>query len=690
MSVTKEQLSAENPFAAASTLPYELPPFDRITDDDYLPAFRAGMQEHLAEIEAIASNPEDPTFENTLVAMERAGQLLNRVAVTFFSLASSDKTEQLQEIEGEIAPKLAAHQDAIYLNGDLFRRVDGIFKQRDALKLDQESDRLLERTHTKFVRAGAALPEGEQARLREINERLATLTTDFGHQLLADTNDLAVLVDDASELAGLPDDRIAAAAAAAEEKGHSGKYLLTLIAPTSQPALAFLDNREVRERLHRASISRCDRGNDNDTKSLLLQIVSLRAERAKLLGYSTHSAYIADDRMAGSQEAALGLLEQLAKPGVENAEREAEELQAYLEKDHPGATLEAWDRPYYVEKVRKDKFELDDGTFRQYFELENVLHDGIFYAANQVYGLTFKERPDLPVYHPEVRTFEVFDHDGSALGLFLMDYYTRDAKRGGAWMGLFVEPSHLLDQKPVAVNVLNVPRPAEGEPTLLTFDEVRTAFHEFGHALHGLLADSRYPSIAHLNVSTDFVEFPSQVNEMWILWPEVLTNYAKHFQTGEPLPQELIDRVDEAQKFGQGYATTEYLAASLLDQAWHQLTTEDKIDDVNKFEAEALERFGVAVRSIPPRYRSTYFAHIFADFSDFYSAGYYSYIWSEVIDADAVEWFRENGGMKRENGDHLRREVLSRGATVDAAEAYRNFRGRDAVIEPLLKRRGLD
>ncbi|OXM74918.1 M3 family metallopeptidase [Amycolatopsis sp. KNN50.9b] len=679
-------MTPDNPFSQASDLPYGLPPFDRIADEHFGPAFEAGLAEHAAEIEAIATNPEPATFENTIVALDTSGRLLQRVSSVFFNLTSSDTNPARQELQAEVAPKLAAHSDAIHLNPALFARVRDLYERRDQLGLDEESAWLLERTYTDFQRAGAGLDESQQARLRVLNEELSTLSTRFQENLLRDTNDLAVLVEDVAELAGLSEGTIAAAGEAAASRGEAGKYLLTLNLPTSQPLLASLANRALRERLFTASISRGNRGNDNDNTAVLARVVQLRAERAALLGHPSHAAYVISDETARTAEAAVGLLERLAPVAVANARRDAEELQAYLEQDHPGATLQPWDWAFYAERVRKAKFDLDDATLRPYFELDRVVRDGVLFAASKLYGLSFTERHDLPVYHPDVRVFEVFDADGSPLGLFLGDYYTRDSKRGGAWMNTFTDQSHLLGERPVVVNNLNIAKPPAGEPTLLTFDEVTTLFHEFGHALHALVSDVRYPKFSGTSVPRDFVEYPSQVNEMWMLWPEVLANYAKHHETGEPLPQRLVERLAESAQYGQPFATTEYLAASLLDQAWHGLGTEDAVGDVAAFEAAALEKAGVAVPAIPPRYRSTYFAHVF---SGGYSAGYYSYIWSEVLDADTVEWFRENGGLTRANGDHFRRTLLSRGGAGDPMAFFRAFRGRDPEIAPLLARRGL-
>ncbi|MGC7096444.1 M3 family metallopeptidase [Amycolatopsis lurida] len=679
-------ISPDNPFARPSELPYRLPPFDRITGAHYRPAFEAGIAEQVEQVRAIADNPEPPTFDNTVVALERSGELLGRVSMVFFNLTSSDTTPELQQLQAEIAPKLSAHRDAIFLDKKLYARVTELYEKRDSLDLDPESAWLLERYHVDFVRAGAALGEAEQDRLRALNEELSTLSTRFQENLLAEGNDLAVVVDTAEELAGLSADTVAAAAEAATARGLDGQYVLKLSLPTQQPALASLENRALRERLHGASVSRGKRGNEHDNSELIIKIAHLRAERAALMGYPNHAAYVISDETARTADAALGLLERLAPAAVTNANAEALELQQQIDAEGGDFSLEPWDWAFYAEKVRKARFDIDEAALRPYFELERVLVDGVFFAASELYGLSFTERHDLPKYHPEVRIFEVFDADGSGLGLFLGDYYARDSKRGGAWMNNFVEQAGLWDQRSVVVNNLNIIRPPEGEPTLLTFDEVVTAFHEFGHALHGLLSNVRYPKFSGPNVPRDFVEYPSQVNEMWLLWPEVLANYAKHHRTGEPLPQHLVDKLLESQQYGEGYSTTEYLAASLLDQAWHTISAEDRITDAAAFEAEALRKAGVAVPTVPPRYQSSYFAHIF---SGGYSAGYYSYIWSEVLDAESVEWFRENGGLTRANGDHFRRELLGRGGSIDPMTAFRNFRGRDPEIDPLLKRRGL-
>ncbi|MCC3271332.1 M3 family metallopeptidase [Arthrobacter zhangbolii] len=672
----------DNPFLSASSLPYQLPPFEQVSEDDFLPAFDAGIREHAEQIRAIAGNPQAPDFDNTIAALESSGQALGRTAVVFFTLCAAHATDGVQRIQQEISPKLAAHEDAIYLNRALFERVQAVAGQETGL--NEEQARLVSEYRRRFVRAGAELDDAGQARMRELNARLSELSTDFSQRLLRDTNDSALVVESAAELDGLPDDDIAAAAAAADAAGHPGKYLLSLVLPTPQPALSALTNRETRRRLHTASLQRGFRDNGNNTLSIAAEMAALRAEKAALLGFANHAEYATDDQTAPSLAAIHEMLDKLAPAAVRNAKAEAEELREAARRD--GNELEAWDWAYYSGQVRKEKFDVDLAALRPYFELERVLQEGVFYAANRLYGLSFTERTDLPGYHPDVRVWEVKNADGTGLGLFLGDYYTRDTKNGGAWMNSLVHQSRLLDEPPVVINNLNIPKPSAGEPTLLTFDEVVTAFHEFGHALHGLFSDVTYPQFSGTAVPRDFVEYPSQVNEMWMLWPEVVANFARHHVTGEPLPQDVIDKVLAAAVWGEGFATTEYLGATLLDLAWHELTPGETVADPEAFEARALADAGVDLELVPPRYRTGYFKHIFAGG---YAAAYYAYIWSEVLDADTVEWFKENGGLTRENGDRFRTELLSKGNSIDPLQAFRNFRGRDADIQPLLERRGL-
>lgn len=677
MPITADEIH-ENPLLRESPLPYRLPVFGEIRVEHYLPAFEKAFADHLAEIEAIRDSSEPPTFSNTAEAMERSGVLLRHVALVFFNISSSDTSEELQAIETAIAPQLSAHMDAIQLDSKLYER----FSQLDTSGLDPESQRLVEQYLDEFVRMGAALADEAKQRLRELNSKLSELSTKFSQDSLANLNAAAVQFDDVAELDGLSSNEIAAAASAAEQAGNPGKYLLTLIQPSGQPALESLHNRQSRRRLYEASISRGQGISDTRTLDLAVQMATLRAERAQILGFESHADFETSDQTAPSLASINSMLSQLAPAAVKNAEAEAEALAA-----EAGHSIEPWDWSYYSEKVRKSRYDVDLPALRPYFELERVLNDGVFYAANKLYGLNFTERKDLQGYHPDARVWEIHNEDGSGLGLFLGDYYTRDSKNGGAWMNPLVEQSDLFGWQSVVVNNLNIPKPPAGEPTLLSYDEVVTCFHEFGHALHGLFSDVRYPRFSGTEVPRDFVEYPSQVNEMWILWPEIVSNYARHYETGEALPAKTIEKLRAAKLWGEGFATTEYLGATLLDQAWHQLAPGEDPGDPLAFEAKALENAGVGLELIPPRYRTGYFNHIFAGG---YSAGYYAYIWSEVLDAETVEWFKENGGLSRANGDHFRKELLSAGNRIDPLQAFRNFRGRDAQIEPLLTRRGLN
>ncbi|MFD0555507.1 peptidyl-dipeptidase Dcp [Stackebrandtia endophytica] len=678
-----------NPFFTPSTLPYQLPPFDAINESHYLPAFERGVAEQLEEVEAIAADSAPATFDNTIVALEKTGDVLHRVLRVFYSVVSADTNPRLQEIQKEMAPKLAAHTDAIRLNDRLFARVKDLYDRREELDLDAEQQWLLRRYHLDFVRAGAELSNDDKDRLRAFNEEISTLSTQFSQNQLAATNEAAVVLDDVSELDGMSDDAVSAASKAAESRGLEGKYLLTFSNFSVHPQLANLTDPAVRERVYRASITRGSSGGDSDNSATLLRLVRVRAERARLLGYDNHAEYTIADQTAGTPQAALDMLRRLAPAAVANVRTEAAERAEVLGRD----TIAPQDWSFATEKLRKVRYDFDAGELRPYLQLERVLHDGVFYAANQVFGLTFTERPELTSYLPEVRVFEVFDADGEALGLFCADYFTRDSKNGGAWMNSFVNQSHLTGDKPVVNNNLNIPKPPEGQEALLTFDEVTTMFHEFGHALHGLFSNVTYPRFSGTSVPRDFVEFPSQVNEMWATWPQILRNYAKHHETGEPMPQELINRLLQSQTFNEGFATTEYLASALLDLAWHQLSVDEVPDGddpravVAEFEATVLREAGIAVDEVSPRYRSTYFGHVFGGG---YAAGYYSYIWSEVLDADTVSWFKDNGGLSRANGDHFRDKLLSRGGSLDPMQQFRDFTGRDPRIEPLLRKRGLD
>ena len=676
-------MTIANPFAQRSDLDFELPPFALIKEEHYLPAFYEGCTQQLAEVQAILDTPGAATFENTIVALEKSGQMLMRTLLVFFNKSSSDTNDAMDKIEEEMAPKLAAHQDAINLNPALYARIKSLYDNRESIGLNTEDAWLLERYYKDLIHAGAHLSESQRDRLKELNEELSKLETQFSKNVLADTNDLAVLVDTIDELDGLSENEIASAAAAAKDRGHEGKWLIGMVNFSGNPVLDSLTNRALRKKIMQDSLLKGNRANENDNKPVILKVVKLRAERAKLFGKNTHAEHVIAVQTAEHPDNVHAMLRKIAPAAVRNAKAEAQDL-----KKSAGTEIESWDWGFYTEQVRLEKYNIDTSKMRPYFELESVLANGIFFAANKLFGITFKERPDLVTYHPEARAFEVFNEDGSKLGLFIGDFYTRDSKRGGAWMNNLVDQNFLFNQLPVVVNNLNIPKPPAGKPTLLTFSETTTLFHEFGHALHGLLSQVKYPRVSGTSVQRDFVEFPSQVNEMWILWPEVVENYARHFETGEKLPQEWIDNLDAASTFNEGHATTSYLAAAILDLAWHSLDSEEaaKVTDVEAFEAQAIKDYGLDFAPVPTRYRSTYFSHIFAGG---YSAGYYGYIWSEVLDADTVDWFKENGGLQRKNGEHFRNTLLGRGGSIDSMQMFRNFRGRDSKIEPLLKRRGL-
>jgi peptidyl-dipeptidase Dcp len=679
------KFTPDNPFAAASPLQYQAPPFDKIHDADYQPAIEEGMRQQLAEVHAIAADTAAPTFDNTIIALEKSGALLRRVAKVFFALTQANTDDTLQQIQTEEAPKLAAHNDAIYLNDTLFRRVKSVYDRRTALGLDSVQQFLVTRYYKDFVRAGALLADSDKAKLRELNKEEASLTTDFQKRLLAATKAGALVVTDSTQLAGLSPAELAAAAQAAATRKVTG-WVLPLQNTTQQPAQAELTDRAVRQRLFEASTTRAEKGDSNDTRQVIRRLAQLRADKAKLLGFPTWAAFVLDDQMAKTPANAIRLLTDLVPASTGKAASEQAAMQAMIDAQHGGFKLQPWDWQYYAERVRKAQYDLDESQIKPYFELNRVLQDGVFYAANQLYGLTFKERHDLPVYQPDVRVFEVFDADGKSLALWYCDYFKRDAKSGGAWEDTFVDGASLLGTKPVAFNVANFTKPAPGQPALLTWDNVTTMFHEFGHALHAMLTTVAYPRLAGTNVPTDFVEFPSQFNENWALYPAVFAHYARHYQTGEPMPQALVDKIKRAKTFNQGFATTEYVAAALLDMAWHTLPQGPQVANVDSFETAALQHFHVDVPAVPPRYRSTYFAHIWGGG---YSANYYAYMWAEVVDHDAFAWFTEHGGMTRANGQRLRDLILSRGGTGDMAVMYRQFRGRDPSVQPLLEARGL-
>ena len=676
--------TAANPFFTESTLPFHAPPFDKIKDSDYAPAIEEGMKSQLAEIQEIADNPGPATFANTLEAMEKSGALLTRVTKVFFNLTTSNTSDTLQQIKADEAPKLAAHSDAIFLNSKLFTRVKALYDKRDALSLDPESRYLVERYYKTFVRSGALLSDSDKETLRGLNQEEAKLTTKFQEDLLAETNDGAIVIDNKADLDGLSESDIAAAAELAKERKLEGKWVLALRNTTQQPALTNLTNRAVRQRLLNASVSRGNHGGEHDTKSIVVRLAQLRSQRAKLLGYPDHATFTLDDQMAKTPQSAEKLLTGIVPAATTKARGEAARMQKLIDAEKGGFQLGPADWEFYAERVRKAEYDLDESQVKQYFELEHVLHDGVFFAANKLYGITFKERKDLPVYQPDVRVFEVFDANGKSLALFYADYFQRSNKDGGAWQDSFVDQSNLLGTQPVVVNVCNFTKPPAGQPALLSFDDVTTMFHEFGHALHAMFSNIRYPTLG--SVPRDFVEFPSQFNEHWALDPTVFANYAKHYRTGEPMPKSLVDKIKRSRTFNQGYAVTEYVAAALLDMAWHSLPPTAPPQDVNSFEAAALKRFQIDLSPVPPRYHTTYFAHIW---NGGYSAGYYAYLWSEVLDHDAFYWFKEHGGLTRANGQRFRDLVLSRGGTQDVATTFRNFRGRDPIVEPLLIERGL-
>jgi len=678
--------ASTNPLLSASTLPFQAPPFDRIKDSDYLPAFNEGMKQHLAEVRKIADNAEPATFDNTIEALERSGETLDRVSRVFFGLVQADTNEARQKIQEEVAPKLAEHQDEISLDPKLFARIKTIYDQRASLGLDPVQTRLVERDYQEFVRAGAQLNDADKAALRKLNVEETTLATQFHTRLVAATAAAAVVVDDKANLAGLGEDEINTAAADAKARNLEGKFLLPLQNTTQQPVLASLSNREQRAAVLKASETRAERGDGNDTRETVQRLAQLRAQKAKLLGFENYAAYSLADQIAKPPAAALNLLPDPVPAATNKARGEITEMQKVIDAQKGGFQLAASDWDFYAEQVRKAQYDLDESQIKPYFELDNVLQNGVFYAATQLYGITFKPRTDIPTYHPDMKVYEVFDKDGTSLALFYTDYFKRDSKSGGAWMDVFVGQNGLTGAKPVVYNVCNFTKPAAGQPALLSFDDVTTMFHEFGHALHGMFSNVKYPSIAGTSTSRDFVEFPSQFNEHWALDPKVFANYAKNYKTGEPMPQALVDKILKARTFNQGYATTEYLSAALLDLAWHTQPADAKLQDVAPFEAAALKKYKVDLAQVPPRYRTTYFDHIWGGG---YSAGYYAYFWAEVLDHDSFEWFKEHGGLTAENGQVFRDKILSRGNSVELADLYREFRGKDPSVEPLLVNRGL-
>ncbi len=680
------EFGPQNPFYAPSTLPFQAPPFDKIKDSDYQPAIEAGMAEQKKEVESIANNPDPPTFENTFIAMEKSGQLLQRAAAAFFAVSAADTNPELQKIRSAVAPQLAAHTDSIYLNHKLFERISTIYKERKTLKLDPESLRLVEVEYDKFVHAGANLSDADKVKLKKLNEELASLSTEFSNKLLAATKAGAYVTTDKSALAGLSDAQISAASEAAKGRKVEG-YVLPLQNTTQQPELVSLSDRDTRHGLFENSWNRAEKGDANDTRDIIAKIAKLRAEKAQLLGYPNFAAWKLEDQMAKTPQTALNFMGKLVGPSTAKAAAEEKDIQQVIDAQKGGFTVQPWDWEFYSEQVRKAKYDIDESQVKPYFELNSVLENGVFYAANQLYGITFKERHDIPVYADGVRVFEVYDTDGSPLALFYCDYFKRDNKNGGAWMNNLVDQSKLFGTKPVVTNVANFAPPAPGEPALLTADDVNTMFHEFGHALHGMFANSEYPTLSGTNTARDFVEFPSQFNEHWATYPAVFKHYAKHYKTGAPMPAELLAKIEKSKTFNKGYDTTELLAAAELDMQWHSLPASAPLQNPDTFETEALKKTNLLISYVPPRYRSSYFSHIWGSG---YAAGYYAYLWTQMLDDDAYQWFVEHGGLTRANGDRFRQMILSRGNTEDLAAMYKAWRGKAPSIEPMLKYHGLE
>jgi peptidyl-dipeptidase Dcp len=685
LSAAAADFGPSNPFYAPSSLPFYAPPFDKIRDEDYQPAMEAGMAQQLAEIRQIADNPAPATFENTLVAIERSGRLLARAAAAFNGVSQANTNPVLQQAKTALAQQLAAHEDAIRLNKKLFERVAAIYQKRASLKLDPESLRLLERQYDQFIHSGANLSEQDKEQLKELNKESSSLSDEFTKRLLAATKAGAYLTEDKAALSGLSDAQLAAAVQAAGGRNAKG-YLIPLQNTTQQPVLTSLSVQATRESIFNNSWNRAERGDANDTLQIIARLAQLRAQRAHLLGFPSHAAWKLEDQMAKTPEAALKFMDALVPVATAKAVSESKDIQAAIDAQHAGFALEPWDWDFYGEQVRKAKYDLNDAEIKPYFELGNVLQNGVFFAATELYGITFKERHDIPVYQPDVRVFEVDDVGGKPLSLFYCDYFKRDNKNGGAWMSEFVGQSKLLGTLPVIYNVANLPKPAPGEPALISFDDVTTMFHEFGHALHGMFADTRYPRLSGTATARDFVEFPSQFNEHWAIYPAVFSHYAKHFKTGAPMPGAVVEKIKKAKNFAEGYALTELLAAAELDMQWHVLQADLPPQDPVDFEKQALARTHMDLHAVPPRYRSSYFSHIW---SAGYSAGYYAYLWSQMLDDDAYQWFDDHGGMTRANGDRFRKMVLSRGNTEDLAAMYLAWRGKAPSIDAMMKYRGL-
>jgi peptidyl-dipeptidase Dcp len=681
-----DSLSASNPFYAESTLPFHAPDFSKIKNSDFKPALEAGMRQKLSEIQKIEDNPDVPGFENTIVAMEKAGGLLQRTSLVFNALTGANTNPELQAVQEAVAPQLAATDDSIYLNSKLFNRVHTLYDQRDQLKLDSESLRLLEFYEQHFELAGAKLPDAGKEELKKINKEEASLSAQFTNRLLAATRAGALIVSDPALLKGLPAGTIEAAAQKAKTDQLPGKWVISLQNTTQQPDLKFLANRETRQQLFEASWNRAEKKDSNDTRDLIIRLARLRSQKAKLLGFPSYAAWKLQDQMAKTPEAVNAFLNKLVPAAIAKAREEAANIQTLIDKQKGGFSLQPWDWNFYADQVRKAKYNLDENQVKPYFELNTVLHKGVFYAAELLYGLTFKQRTDIPVYQPDVQVFEVFDQDGKSLALFYCDYFKRDNKSGGAWMDNMVYQSRLMGTKPVIFNVCNFSKPAPGQPALISFDDVTTMFHEFGHALHGMFASQQYPSLSGTSVARDFVEFPSQFNEHWASDPKVFSHYAVHYKTGAPMPAALVEKIKKSARFNQGYGLTELLAAANLDMQWHSLHADEHVENTDSFETAALHRTHLDLPQVPSRYRSSYFSHIW---SGGYAAGYYAYLWTQMLDDDAFSWFTEHGGLTRENGQRFRDMVLSRGNTEDLGKMFRDFRGHDPDIRPMLENRGL-
>lgn len=674
----------ENPFLKKSSLQYQAPEFDKIKDSDYRPAFDYGLKVQSEEIEKIINNPEAPTFENTVLALEQSGEVLGRARIVFYNLVGTNINPELQKIQKDYSAVFAAHNDKIFLNAKLYERIKKVHEQKNKIT-DAESRRLVDFYLEQFELSGANLSDVQKEEMKKINSELASLATEFSTRLLDARKNSSLVISDVKELEGLTNDEIAAAAQDAKKAGHEGKYLLTIYNTTQQPLLQILKNRATREKLFKASQQRAEKNDSGDTREIIEKLAKLRLKKAQLLGKKSFAEWKLQDQMAKTPEAAMKLLAELAKPAVETAKVEAAEIQKLIDSQKGGFKLQPWDWSYYAEQVRKAKYDLDENEIKPYFEVHNVLEKGVFFAAEKFYGMTLRRRTDLPVYHPEVLVYEVFDKDSSSMALFYVDFFSRESKRGGAWMSSFVKQARSKGQKPVIVNVLNYQKPAAGKPALISYDEVTTLFHEFGHALHGLYANQKYGSLSGTSVARDFVELPSQINEYFALEPEVLKNYALHYETKQPMPQELVEKIKKALTFNQGFSTTETVAAAALDMAWHSITDESQVKPASEFEVEALKKFGLYVPQIPPRYHSPFFAHIWGGG---YSAGYYAYMWSDLLSADGWDWITNNGGATRANGEKFRKSVLSTGNTVEYNEAYKNFTGRQPDLKSLLRSKG--